>query len=278
MTRADIRDPAIAWPSCTLGGWAAAWVAGTCSPDDVISALTDTAGLHLIVDAGAVTADTGDGALGLLTLLRGARSLAVRLPHAGDVNGLPPDPATTAAFASGEVLLVDDGRSGGPLALVPEVSGSTHTGHTDDLICRWTVLRYGRDLDLGALVSGGPSVGELEYQLRQAVRDAAEVIARLGGTRAAVTADLRDQLAVRTVAHRVLLPPHPRDDRPNRIIDTAARIDAIVDLATAYAVTPGDSARQVDSGDTELRRLRALTRNARAAAVNSVIGELLPTG
>lgn len=279
MTRADIRELPAAWPSCTLGGWGAAWIAGACSPDHVIGALTASAAEHVIDDHTDETAHTG--VLGLLAMIRGAEEMIVRLPGAGDPAGLPPAPATTAAFAAGEVLVVGDAvaRSGGsgPLALIPSVVGSTPLSGIDDLVCRWAVFRYPQPLDVGVLGSGGPSAGDLEYELRQSVRDAAELFAGLGGgARAAAVGDLRARLAALTLRHQVPLPPAAHDDaRAARLVDSAARIEAIVDLARAQSVAIGETAGHLDAVDTEFRRLAGLARTARAAAVNATIAELL---
>ncbi|VFA81983.1 Uncharacterised protein [Gordonia paraffinivorans] len=263
-----------AWPTCALGAWGAARLTGRCSPDDVIAALAESADRHTVLheEAGDTT-DSGNGVLELLSILRPARGLAVRLPSTGDPQGLPPHPATSKALLASEVLLVDEGDTAGTLALVPELD----TFDTDPpyVLCRWSVLRYDTRLDLGHLLTAGPSAGDLEYELRQAVAEATTIIGGLGNRRSVDLADLRKDLAARTARHRVDLPPHSLDARSTRLIDTAAQVEAIVDLAVARGVEVGDTAGQWDSGDSALRRLQSLTRAARAAAVNHTIGELL---
>ncbi|MDS1113717.1 serine/threonine protein kinase [Gordonia westfalica] len=280
MNRSDLLPHVVAWPTCALGAWAAAWLTGRCSPDDVIETLAESADRHEVQTEQSTSPtesgrdmETAGGVLDLLGLLRNARRLAVRLPSTGDPQGLPPDPATSRALVAGEVLLVDDSDTAGTLALVPQFS--TLGIDPPHVTCRWTVLRYGARLDLEHLVSSGPSAGDLEYDLRQAVRDAASIIGGLGGRRAADAGDLRKELAARTARHRVALPPHALDARSTRLIDTAAQVEAIVDLAGARRVEIGDTAGQWDSGDSALRGLQTLTRTARAAAVNHTIVELL---
>ncbi|MCR8897060.1 serine/threonine protein kinase [Gordonia sp. GONU] len=280
MKRSDILPHIVAWPTCALGAWAAAWLTGRCSPDDVIEALAESADRHEVQSEQSTSATesgsnihNGSGVLDLLGLLRSARRLAVRLPSTGDPQGLPPNPATSKALITGEVLLIDDSDTAGTLALVPEFS--TLGIDPPYVTCRWTVFRYADRLDLDHLVSSGPSAGDLEYDLRQAVRDAAMIIGGLGGRRSLDAGDLRKELAVLTARHRVALPPHALDARSTRLIDTAAQVEAIVDLAGARRVEIGDSAGQWDSGDSALRGLQTLTRTARAAAVNHTIGELL---
>lgn len=282
MKRSRLLSATVAWPTCALGAWSAAWLTGRCSPDDVIEALAESADRHLLhwPDGGVAGAEqnspatgSANGVLDLLALLRPARRLVVRLPSTGDPQGLPPHVATSAALGAGEVLLVDDAAGAGTLALVPEFAADT--ADPPFVTCTWSAYRYDATLDLGHLVSAGPSAGDLEYELRQAVRGATTIIGGLGGRRSADASDLRTELAALTSRHRVALPPHLLDARSTRLIDTAAQVEAIVDLAGARNVEIGDSAGQWDSGDATLRGLQALTRTARAAAVNHTILELL---
>ncbi|GAB83941.1 serine/threonine protein kinase [Gordonia rubripertincta] len=274
MNRSDILPSTVAWPTCALGAWAAAWLTGRCSPDDVIEALAESADRHEVsTEQSTSPTGSGNGVLDLLGLLKPARRLAVRLPSTGDPQGLPPNPATSRALIAGEVLLVDGSDTAGTLALVPDFS--TLGEDPPYVTCRWTAFRYAERLDLDHLVASGPSAGDLEYDLRQAVRDAATIIGGLGGRRSVDAGDLRKELAALTARHRVALPPHALDARSTRLIDTAAQVEAIVDLADARRVEIGDTAGQWDSGDSALRGLQTLSRTARAAAVNHTIGELL---
>ncbi|OBC03582.1 hypothetical protein A5788_02865 [Gordonia sp. 852002-50816_SCH5313054-c] len=254
-----------AWPACALGGWAAAWLAGRCSPDDVADTLAIFADHHAVDDRTDHPRVGDDGVLGLLSLLRGATAMSVRLPSAGDPHGLPPGPATSACFAAGEVLLVDDeiGKRAGPLALVPDLDAD---------VCRWSVYRY------SAPLPADPSapVGEVEYQLRQSVSEAAALATRVGSRAGNPPADLRGSVRALTLRNQVDLPPHD-DTRASRVIDTAAQIEAIVTVAGRGDVTFGATSNELHSGDGELRRLVSLARAARGAAVNRVISEYVPT-
>lgn len=177
MKRSRLLSATVAWPTCALGAWSAAWLTGRCSPDDVIEALAESADRHLLhwPDGGVAGAEqnspatgSANGVLDLLALLRPARRLVVRLPSTGDPQGLPPHVATSAALGAGEVLLVDDAAGAGTLALVPEFAADT--ADPPFVTCTWSAYRYDATLDLGHLVSAGPSAGDLEYELRQAVR------------------------------------------------------------------------------------------------------------
>ncbi|WAC55373.1 hypothetical protein [Gordonia sp. SL306] len=255
-----------AWPGSALGAWAAAWLGGRCAPDDVIDTMSEFAGRHLVVDPEAIVDVAGDrdARLGLLTVLRRARQIEVKLPTSGAPQGLPPDPATTAALEAGEILLIHgDVTSSSTIGLTPTLDGDT---------CHWTVHRFRSEVPI---VQPEP-LGQVEYDLREAIRETATIIGGLGsaGGRSG-GAELRTTLMALTARHQVILPPHD-DIRATRVIDSAAQVEAIITVAGAHAPTFGVTARHVETGDSRLRRLSGLTRAARAAAVNRVIVEHLP--
>lgn len=248
-----------AWPACALGGWAAAWLAGRCAPDDVSDTLGSYASVHTVTDHTDSSARVGNGVLTILGALSSATWLAVRLPGPGDLQGLPPHPATTAALDAGEILLAGRAPGSGPLALVP-------CARNDGLL-EWETYIYDRPVTEATVPAG-----EIEYELRQAVTAATDVLVGLGHRPGAVRTDLREVLRTQTMRHLVDLPPHD-DPRAARMIESAAQVEAIVLLAQSNAVTLGDSARSIEQGDSELQRLQVLARRARAAAVNRVIAE-----
>lgn len=249
------------WPASALAVWAAAREAGRCSADDVLHTLHDYAQVHEL--------DPGGDILDLLGAVSGANAMCVRLPAPGDAQGLPPGRPTDAAMAAGEVILIDDREPEGPstpaagtmraLALVPIGTAER---------CRWQSMRYDRDVAVGALLSDSP-LGEVEYELRSAVAEAATSIAALGGRRGS-PADLRDALAARVSASTIDLPPHD-NPRVDRVLASAAQIDAIVSLTGTGEL--GDSGSQLATADERLRGLSALARRARSAAVNTLIAD-----
>ncbi len=255
-----------AWPGCALGAWASAWLGGRCAPDDVIDTLAEFASRHDLVDAtAALDADLPDDArLGLLAILRRAGTLEIRLPTAGDPRGLPPDPATASALAAGEILLVHDyAGSDTTIGLVPTLAEGA---------CRWTVHRFRTPVP----IVGPDPLGQVEYDLREAIRETATIIGDLGASDSRLTpTQLRSAVAALTARHQVILPPHD-DPRATRVIDSAAQVEAIITLAGAQAPTFGTTARHVETGDVRLRQLAARARSARAAAVDRVIREYLP--
>ncbi|WP_040510441.1 hypothetical protein [Gordonia soli] len=260
MTSSDlvVSGPS-AWPACALGAWAAAWVSGRCSPDDVVDTLSGFAVRHEVV--GPAEDDSGDGPLAVLAMVRGRRDLRIHLPVSGNPDGLPPGPATEAALLAGQILVIG-GDSPTPVGVIPLI--------TDD-VCRWSVHRYAAPI---TTPSGG-GLGQVDHDLRTAIRESAEMLGELG--RGSATArratDLR--LAVQRLVLRLLvdLPPHDVT-RADRILESTAQIEAIVALALDEGATFGATARTVDAGDTHLRGLVRSARSARAAAVNAVIAEL----
>lgn len=261
MTSIDLPVTGPAWPTCALGAWAAAWLSGRCSPDDVADILGEFADRHILDDITAPSAVGLDDRLALLTLLRRAAPIGVRLPSAGAPQGLPPGDATLAALHSGEVLILDDGGAA-PLALLPTPG---------DTVCRWTVLRF----PAPPAADLGHGLGQVEYDLREAVRESAEIIGRVGdlGVRSRSRGtDIRTTIARMTRHLQVVMPPHD-DVRATRILETAAQVEAVLRVASSYQVSVGATARHVELTDSHVRQLLSLTRSARAAAVNAVIDE-----
>ena len=254
-----------AWPAASLAAWAAARDAGRCSPDDVLHTLHDFAQVHELDTGSAIGApDGGVGVLTLLDLVAGNAHLAVAMPAPGDAQGLPPGPVVDAAVETGEVLLIDPrpGGADGPVEALALIARGTYER------CRWTLTRTPTEIRVDTVSSHLP-LGELEYELRTAVGDAADVLSgldRAGGP--ATPADLRDALAATTGARRIDLPPHD-NPRVDRVLASAAQIDAIVSLAGSGSL--GITGAQSGMADERLRRLRDLTRTARTAAINTLI-------
>ncbi|ALG84820.1 hypothetical protein [Gordonia phthalatica] len=246
-----------AWPASALAAWAAARDAGRCAADDVLATLHHYAQVHEL--------DPGGGILELLATVSGPAHLCVRMPAPGDAQGLPPGRPTDAAMTTRELLLVDDREPGAsgptrPLALIPIGTAER---------CRWQSMRYDAEIAVDRLVADD-SLGELEYELKEATGTAATLIAGLSGARRRAPADLRDALAARVAAAQIDLPPHdlPRVDR---VLASTAQIDGILSLVGSGAL--GDSGSQLNAADDQFRRLSSLTRRARSAAVNAVIAE-----
>lgn len=226
--------------------------------------------MHLVCAENAVTAGrTGlpwpdpqdSGAAALLQSLRrdqgGQVELRLVLPEPGDVRGLPGGtPFAAAATAAGEGILI--GRGGGAgTGVVPTIEGPD--------VLRWTAFTVAEipsdSQDMG--------LGEAEYLMREATREAAEAITRLQavGTESAV--DPREAVAD-ALAHATRHSyPSSISSRVLRVLDSADRVHAI--LTAAEKLSPLDplSAASSHTFTELLRPLRTSVRLARTAAVNS---------
>ncbi|MGV0155898.1 hypothetical protein ACSW29_21400 [Rhodococcus sp. GB-02] len=256
-------------PSATLTVWAASWLAGDAAPDDVIDALAAWAPMHLIGAADAETAVRHDlewpgvTASGVPTLLRIARSEAAEvrlvLPTAGDVRGLPTGTEfARAAIATGEGIQI--GAVGKPgVGLVPSKEGPD--------VLRWTVF------SIPTVAGSAESIGlrEAEYQLRQAVRDAAEVLAGLPTVATGTPGnDARTLVAEALQAQAGHRWPSTLSPRHLQVIDTADNVAAILAVAASVSTNQAPSVSTAQTREDLLRRLWDVVRIARVASANSV--------
>jgi hypothetical protein len=241
--------------SGVLAAWASAWLAGEAAYDDVVARVTGADEPHRVTGLPGV-----DGAAPLgwaLPVLRERSPEGVRavLPVAGDPRGLPgPGPLTTAALAAGEAVF---GRG---LGLVPRV---TEHGTAEDLTCSvlWTAYE---------LVEPAPdplTVPEAEHELTAATREAASALAALDV--ASWRPEVADGLAkVRRGVTPELPPGH--DARAVRLLASADRLAAVLDLARADAPGGAVTGAEARARDDALRPLATAVRRARQAAYNAV--------
>lgn len=268
MTRANTSDSlSLLRPTATLGAWAAAWLAGTCSADAVLDTLADIAPRHrLITDPDDVadnpmsTDDTGTTEI--LSLLQSASFIELRLPAPGDPHGLPSGDAARQVMRSGEVLLLTTTDDDAPTLLYP--------GRPIGNQFCWQVGQF----EEPAAPLDDYSVGGAARDLKEATRTAADVLSDLPSMSSGTKDTLRLELAAATERRTVTLPPH-ESTRIDNLLAQAARIDAILDVATARGATFGLTARQGEGGDAQIRELRAITRRAVAVGINALIVELL---
>ncbi|MFD1813811.1 hypothetical protein [Rhodococcus gannanensis] len=256
-------------PSITLTLWSASWLAGATSPDDVIDAVRAWAPMHLVSAADAEVAlrwdlpwpDPTDA--GPVTLLQAVRAVtaatpgaapALVLPAAGDVRGLPVGTSfASAALDAGQGVLV--GAPGEPgIGIVPTVEGPD--------VLRWTVF----GVPALPLPTGSTGLGEAEFALREAVRDAADALSSMRGGFSADDGDPRIRIAaaLADVAHRTT--PDGTPPRVLRILDTADQVAAILTVAGESSGRAQTAAGTAARDDT-LRPLWAAVRSARTAAV-----------
>ncbi|MGV0742656.1 hypothetical protein [Mycolicibacterium sp. XJ870] len=276
-------------PSATLSVWANAWLAGAAAPDDVLDALSQWAPMHSVTayDSGAA-ARTGlpwpeledSGSVSLLQTLRTAvgRSTAkpaitVAQPVPGDVRGLPAGTQFQRdALAVGEAVIVthDDLDAVG---LVPEFeyfefddADTSSTFEPEPRALSWTVYSVPE-----MPVVEHFDLGEAEYELRSAVRSAAEA---LGALRAGVGIDVDDprgmveQILEANRLHRI---PDHAPTRAVRVLENAAHVDAIIAVSAGLMPIGLQSSSDVQLAGDALRPLAQVVRSARLAALGAIL-------
>jgi hypothetical protein len=275
-------------PSATLSVWASAWLAGKAAPDDVLDALSLWAPAQSVTAYDAVAAghaglpwpDVNDvGAVWLLQTLRSAAGRAIHpaapavnlvLPVPGDVRGLVAGTHFEQdALAAGEAVIVsgpDDATTA--VGVVPEFrydDADDDAGMPAVCALSWTVYSLPALPDLEH-----HELAETEYQLRAAVRSATEALTAIGPGAAGVDVDdprgRVEQLLETTRHHRV---PDHAPSRAVRVLETAARVDAIITVGTG-STRPWSSSQAQIAGDT-LRPLAQVVRSARIAAVSAIL-------
>lgn len=276
-------------PSATLSVWANAWLAGQAAPDDVLDALSCWSPTQSVTAYDAVAAghtglpwpDIHDaGIVSLLQTLRkaagrsstGTSSITVVLPIAGDVRGLPPGTQFGRdAIAAGEAVIVahpdDPGKAVG---LVPEFD---YDESDDELAIpelaalSWTVYSLP-----SVPVIDHIELGEAEYDLRLAVRSAADALTTIGlGTTGVDVDDPRgmvEQLLESTRHHQI---PEPAPSRALRVLENAAHVDAIIAVSAGLSRIGTQSLSEAQIATDALRPLAGVVRSARMAALSAIL-------
>ncbi|KAA0023592.1 hypothetical protein [Antrihabitans cavernicola] len=257
-------------PSATLAVWVRSWLTGDSSPDDVIDALHEWAPIHVVRAADpAIAGRTGlswpePESAGATTLLKAIRDAATPpdstirlvLPAPGDVRGLPigTDFAGAAIEAGEGVIIGTPGHNGS--GLVPHLTGAAML---------WTV----HGVELSPDTGERQGLGEAEYAMREAVRDAAETLGVLqrvsvgggGDARRSIESELAD-----LARHRY---PPELSARAQRVLDSADRVAAILTVAEREPATASVSASGAAASEDLLRPLWSAVRSARLAAYAS---------
>lgn len=261
------RGSSVRSPGGALTAWLGAWLQGRALADDVLAAV-HTSHLPQTVD-GLPGEDDGAPLVRLLAAVRGCgpATVELRLPVAGDADGLGPD-VLPAAIEAGEAVVVtptDITRAGLVLVPRPDVRGSD----TEPLVgVRWLVLVPARR------VADGPAaptrLREAELLLDDAVSDAIGVLLDVGQVDQ-LSPEILD--AIQALRRRggpdLRLPPGSPADAV-RILVTAERLATVVRLATGdRPVTAAGDARRgraLREVATAIRWTRRLAYTACAAA------------
>ena len=276
-------------PSATLSVWANAWLAGQAAPDDVLDALSSWAPTQSVTAYDAVAAghtglpwpDIHDaGVVSLLQTLRkaagrpstGRPSIAVVLPIPGDVRGLPPGTQFGRdAIAAGEAVIVTHPEDAGQaVGLVPEFE---YDESDDELVVAepaalsWTVYSLPSAPAIDHI-----ELGEAEYDLRLAVRSAADTLTTIGLGSTGVDVDdprgMVEQLLESTRHHQV---PEPAPSRALRVLENAAHVDAIIAVSAGLSRIGTHSLSEAQIATDALRPLAAVVRSARVAALTAIL-------
>ncbi len=276
-------------PSATLSVWANAWLAGRAAPDDVLDALSCWAPAQSVTAYDAVAAghtglpwpDVHDaGVVSLLQTLRtaagrsstGTPSISVVLPIPGDARGLVPGTQFERdAMAAGEAVIVTHPDDPGiAVGLVPEFEYDD----TDDELAipelaalSWTVYSLP-----GVPVIDHIDLGEAEYELRLAVRSAADALTTIGLGSAEVDVDdprgMVEQLLESTRHHQV---PEDAPTRALRVLENAAHVDAIIAVSAGLSRIGTQSLSEAQIATDALRPLAGVVRSARIAALGAML-------
>lgn len=248
--------------SVRLAAWGTAALRGEVPSAAAVTAVSRDDEPH---DVGGDAA--GPGVVDLVGLLgwlaTRTSSLRVVLPAPGDVMGLPGPPAFNAdAIDAGEAVVTDGGsQTGLGLGLLPAVTEFGSAWEPGAMVT-WHVhaVEPRRVTDWGSLT-------EAERALRQALLQATEALASLDVAR--WREDAADRIAgVRDGGlPRDAVPPGT-DQRAVRVLATAARVRAIVALASeddGAAISGWEAAKRAEA----LAGVDGIARRAMAAAVDS---------
>lgn len=274
--------------------WANAWLAGQAAPDDVLDALSSWAPAHSVTAYDSVAAgrtglpwpDVDDA--GAVSLLQTVRSLAgrrgdvgwpsrpaisVALPVPGDVRGLPPGTQFQRdALTAGEAIIITS-ADGEAVGLVPDfeyddVDDELPDGDRVPELCAlfWTVY---------SLPAGPPpehvDLGEAEYALRSAVRSAAEALGALELGSAGGVDDPRGLVEQVLETHQHHRAPDHAPIRALRVLENAARVDAIITVSSGLMPIGTQSASEAQIASEALRPLAGVVRSVRIAAVSAIL-------
>lgn len=204
-------------------------------------------------------------------------AISLALPVPGDVRGLPPGTQFGRdAIAAGEAVVV--AGTDAAIGLVPDFEyqdSYPDAFDPDDEFeyeaeltgLSWTVYSFS-----SAPQAGHFDLGDAEYQLRDAVRSAADA---LGALRAgASTGDVGDprrlveQVLDSTREHRV---PDHAPTRAVRVLENAAHVDAIITVSSGLIPIGLQSSSEVQLASDALRPLTSVVRSARLAAVDAIL-------
>ncbi|SEO43458.1 hypothetical protein [Trujillonella endophytica] len=238
-------------PAGRFAAWATAWLAGRCSFDETLDALTGDAAASVTGLPGTEGAVPLGQALAALRAL-GERRFSLVLPVPGDVRGLPRAPGLTEqALEAGQAAV------GVALALVPRPVGAE--------MVAWTAF------PLAGRLAPPPVEGTLRAAsgaLDLAVTDAARTLASLDLAR--WHPEVPTLLAGMARAAQAPGLPDDTDPLALSVLARGQRLARVLDLARTDAPGAAVTTAQAAARDEALRPLSDAVREALAAAYNAV--------
>jgi hypothetical protein len=240
---------------------------GVAAPDDTLDALAVWAQMHEVVadDDGTATAldlpardERATQLAGLLAALRKAGATTGRLvvPVPGDVRGLGGSgPLAREAVRVGQAIVMAEASVG----IVPETVA--------DNVIRWTVF----DLPATPRAEHTP-VGEADYRLSAAMREAAGTLASLG--LASNRPDVRQEISDRAAATAKARWPAGMPQRALRVLQRAGEVAAILEVAAEDDPGGALSSSAALRRSEVLRPLADAVRVARCAAIDDAVRAL----
>lgn len=244
--------------------WTSAWLSGSAAADDVLDALHTWGELQEVVaadDDAAIRldlpgpADRPTSLALLLAALRreGASAGRVVLPVPGDVRGVGDSGAFAVAAVHAEeaAVLIDAG-----LGLVPS--------RPAEGVVRWTVFALPL---LPHLEHVG--IGEAEHEMATAVREAASALVSLDVARH--RPGVREEVAAAVRSSTRAQWPAGVPQRAVRVLQRAAEVAAILDVASTDPIGGALSASAAQARDDVLRPLSHKVRTAVRASVDEAV-------
>jgi hypothetical protein len=219
---------------------------------------------------------TDTGAVSLLQTVRksagsglSAPVIGVALPVPGDVRGLPAGTQFQRdAVAAGEAVIIGRDASTA-VGLVPDFEYDELEDESEfepePTSLSWTVYSLPMEAPVEYV-----DLGDAEYELRSAVRSAADALGaiRAAGTDVADPRGLVEQVLESSRGHR--LPDHA-PSRAVRVLENAAHIDAIITVSSGLIPIGLQTSSEVQIASDALRPLSGVVRSARMAAVSAIL-------
>ncbi|MBJ7355837.1 MAG: hypothetical protein JHD21_00670 [Nocardioides sp.] len=243
--------PSLLPASIRLAWWGTAWLRGRVVADELIDAVVGDDAVHLLggPESSPEALVTGLGSL----RSRGADAVGAALPTDGDLVGLGgPAAFNTAALDTGEAVLVLDAAGFAITGLVPDRVGAAVT---------WRPMPAER--------RQLPDVGEADRELRTALLDAAEALARLEVAR--WRPEVADRLMNLRHRPRLATPPGV----PPRCADLAARGLQALEITALALEDDGGALTAYDAG-ARRTAIVPLGRAGRRALVAAASPEVWP--